>query len=129
MQLLMFFAVSYFLSSLHSHIHALIFFSVLFIVLFMRLEFLNLYIKKFSFFIYGCPTFLPITRAPDVRFASKTHHCNPLEPLHNYAKLGSPSVVHNCCLSCVRRPMPYILIFSAVRLVYPFFAPENVMYS
>ena len=86
MQLLMFFAVFYFLSSLHSHIHALIFFSVLFIVLFMRLEFLNLYIKKFSFFIYGCPTFLPITRAPDVRFASKTHHCNPLEPLHNYAK-------------------------------------------
>ena len=39
--------------------------------------------------------------------------------------LGSSFVVHNCCLSCVRRPMPYILIFSAVRLVYPFLRPKT----
>lgn len=39
--------------------------------------------------------------------------------------LGSSFVVHNCCLSCVRRPMPYTLIFSAVRLVYPFLRPKT----
>ena len=120
MQLLMFFAVFYFLSSLHSHIHALIFFSVLFIVLFMRLEFLNLYIKKFSFFIYGCPTFLPITRAPDVRCASKTHHCNPLEPL-----LCRSQLLFIVC------PTPHALYpdFFGRKARVPFFAPENVMYT
>ena len=128
MQLLMFFAVSYFLSSLHSHIHALIFFSVLFIMLFMRLEFLNLYIKKFSFFIYGCPIFLPISRAPDVRFASKTHHCNPLEPLHNYAKQNNTwkFLCHSQLLFLVC-PMPHALYpdFFGRKARVPFLRPKT----
>jgi hypothetical protein len=98
----------------------------------MRLEFLNLYIKKFSFFIYGCPTFLPITRAPDVRFASKIHHCIPLEPLHNYAKqnntwkfLCRSQLLFSVC------PTPHALYpdFFGRKAREPFFAPENVMYN
>ena len=53
---------------------------------------------------------------------------SPLSPstiMPGKTTLGSFSVVHNCCLSCVRRPMPYILIFSAVRLVPFFLRPKT----
>ena len=107
-------------------------FSVLFIVLFMRLEFLNLYIKKFPFLIYGHPTFLPISCAPDVRFASKTHHCNPLESLHKYAKQNNTwkSLCRSQLLFIVC-PTPHALYpdFFGRKARVPFFAPENVMYS
>ena len=94
----------------------------------MRLEFLNLYIKKIFIFLYGCLAFLPISCVPDVRFASKTHHCNPLDLLHSYAKQNNTwkSPCRSQLLFSVC-PTPHILYpdFFGRKARVPFLCPKT----
>ena len=71
-----------------------------------------------------CPYLAPLMSVLPLKHIIVTL-LSPSTIMPSKTTLGSFSVVHNCCFPCVRRPMPYILTFSAGRLVYPFLRPKT----